>query len=37
MTRDHDVAVGAMRASFGMANNDADVRRAIDVIESFID
>ena len=29
MTRDTDVAVGAMRASLGLANNDADVRRAI--------
>ena len=37
MTRDRDVAVGAMRASLGMANNDADMRRAIDVVESFLD
>jgi selenocysteine lyase/cysteine desulfurase len=37
MTRDADVAVGAMRASLGMANNDADVRRAIDVVESFVE
>jgi selenocysteine lyase/cysteine desulfurase len=37
MTEDSDVAVGAVRASLGLANNDADVRRAIEVIESFID
>jgi len=27
--------VGAVRASFGLANNDADVRRALEVIASF--
>ena len=37
MTRGSDVAVGAMRASLGMANNDPDIRRAIDVVESFVD
>jgi selenocysteine lyase/cysteine desulfurase len=36
MTRDTDVAVGAVRASLGLANNDADVRRAIEVIGSFV-
>jgi selenocysteine lyase/cysteine desulfurase len=30
-----DVAVGALRASVGMANNEADVRRAIDVMAEF--
>lgn len=29
------VAVGAVRASLGLANNDRDVRRAIDVVASF--
>ena len=37
MTRDADLAVGAMRASLGMANNDADVRRAIEVVDSFVE
>jgi selenocysteine lyase/cysteine desulfurase len=37
MTRDTDVAVGAMRASLGIANNDADVRRAIQVVEFFVE
>ncbi|HEX4469495.1 MAG TPA: hypothetical protein VH080_08165, partial [Gemmatimonadaceae bacterium] len=37
MRRDTDVAVGAMRASLGMANNDADVRRAIELVESFVE
>ncbi|HKW11738.1 MAG TPA: hypothetical protein VJO33_15230, partial [Gemmatimonadaceae bacterium] len=36
MTHDSDVAVGAVRASFGLANNDADVRRAVQVVESFV-
>jgi selenocysteine lyase/cysteine desulfurase len=36
MTRDSDVAVGAVRASLGLANNDADVRRAVQVVESFV-
>jgi selenocysteine lyase/cysteine desulfurase len=36
MTRDTDVAVGAVRASLGLANNDADVQRAIEVIGSFM-
>lgn len=35
MTRDADVAVGAVRASLGLANNDADVRRAVEVVESL--
>ncbi|HEY2377856.1 MAG TPA: aminotransferase class V-fold PLP-dependent enzyme [Gemmatimonadaceae bacterium] len=36
MTRDAGVAVGAVRASLGLANNDADVRRAVEVVESFV-
>ena len=31
-----DVAVGAVRASLGLANNDADVDRLIAVVESFL-
>jgi selenocysteine lyase/cysteine desulfurase len=30
-------AVGAVRYSLGMANNDADVERAVDVVASFVD
>lgn len=30
-----DVAVGAVRASLGMANNESDVRRALAVVASF--
>jgi selenocysteine lyase/cysteine desulfurase len=30
-----DVAVGAMRASIGLANNRDDIHRALDVIASF--
>jgi selenocysteine lyase/cysteine desulfurase len=30
-------AVGAVRYSLGMANNETDVRRAVDVIASFVD
>jgi selenocysteine lyase/cysteine desulfurase len=37
MTADGDLAVGAVRASLGLANNDADVWRAIEVVASFID
>lgn len=36
MTRETDTAVGAVRASLGLANNDADVRRAIEVVGSFV-
>jgi len=36
MTREADSAVGAVRASLGMANNDADVRKAIEVVGSFV-
>jgi len=36
MTQHGDVAVGGVRASLGLANNDADVRRAIEVVESFV-
>jgi len=36
MTRETDTAVGAVRASLGLANNDADVRRAIEVVASFV-
>jgi selenocysteine lyase/cysteine desulfurase len=31
------VAVGAIRASLGLANNEVDVRRAIAVVESFLE
>jgi selenocysteine lyase/cysteine desulfurase len=37
MAEDSNVAVGAVRASLGLANNDADVGRAIEVVASFID
>jgi selenocysteine lyase/cysteine desulfurase len=30
-----NTAVGAVRASFGMATNESDVRRALDVIAAF--
>ena len=30
------VAVGAVRASLGLANNDADIGRAVEVVESFV-
>jgi selenocysteine lyase/cysteine desulfurase len=30
-----DIAVGAVRASLGAANNRRDVERCVDVIESF--
>jgi len=36
MTRYADVAVGAVRASLGLANNDADVQRAIEVVGTFV-
>jgi selenocysteine lyase/cysteine desulfurase len=32
-----NTAVGAVRASLGMANNEADVARALDVVASFAD
>ena len=32
-----DVAVGAVRASLGVATNRADIRRALDVLASFLD
>ena len=31
------VAVGAVRASLGLANNESDIRRAVDVVASFLD
>lgn len=31
------VAVGAVRASLGLANNDSDIDRAMAVVESFVD
>ena len=34
---ERDVAVGAIRASVGMANNARDVERAIAVVASFAD
>jgi selenocysteine lyase/cysteine desulfurase len=37
LSPDGEIAVGAVRASLGMANNDADVERAVAVIESFGD
>jgi selenocysteine lyase/cysteine desulfurase len=35
MTRDTGAAVGALRASLGLANNDADIDRALAVVRSF--
>ena len=32
-----ETAVGAVRASVGMATNDEDVRRAIEVVRGFAD
>jgi len=32
-----DLAVGAVRASLGVATNRADIRRALDVLASFLD
>ena len=35
MSRDGRTAVGAVRASLGIANDEADIRRAIDVVRAF--
>jgi selenocysteine lyase/cysteine desulfurase len=37
LSPDGQLAVGALRASLGLANNAVDVQRALDLIRSFLE